>query len=604
VSESFLLLLALASVIVLGIAAQWLAWRLGIASILLLLLAGFLAGPVSARVLGWSLVDTEELLGDALVPFVSIAVALILYEGGLTLRLAELREARGPVWRLVTLGAAITWVLTALAAWLVLELSPRMSVLLGAVLVVTGPTVIVPLLIHIRPSGRIGAILKWEGIVIDPIGALLAVLVFEAILLPSLGEAAPHVARNLVMTIIVGGAFGFAAGMAVALVIHWFWVPDYLENAVSIMFVVAAYTAAHAIQPESGLLAAVVMGITLANQRLVVVDHIVEFKENLRVLIISSLFILLGATVQLEDLNAFGWSGLAFLGLVVFAVRPASVFLCTLGLKLSRGELVFLSVMGPRGIVAAAVASVFALRLHAEGYPEAGVLVPMTFLVIIGTVSTSSLLAPWVAHRMGLADIKPQGILIVGANAWARLVAAAVREQGFRVLLVDTNRTDLAAARMAGLETHGESILGEHLLDEIDLGGLGRLVAATPNDWVNVLAVHRFLRVFGRGEVYQVPPRDGRADEAHRHLHGRWLFNEALSHDELAQRVREGAVVKPTTLTEAFTYMSFRAQYGERAAVLFVVTAARRLNVVRADQPIDPKPGDTLISLVDGEAGK
>jgi NhaP-type Na+/H+ or K+/H+ antiporter len=604
VSESFLLLLALASVIVLGIAAQWLAWRLGVPSILLLLLAGFLAGPASARFFGRSLVDTDRLLGDALVPFVTIAVALILYEGGLSLRLSELREARAAVWRLVTLGAAITWVLTALAAWAVLKLSPGLSILLGAVLVVTGPTVIVPLLIHIRPSGRIGAILKWEGIVIDPIGAMLAVLVFEAILLPSLGEAAPHVAWNLVMTIVVGGAFGLAAGMGVALVIHWFWVPDYLENAVSIMFVVGASTAAHWIQPESGLLAAVVMGITLANQRLVDVGHIVEFKENLRVLIISSLFILLGATVRLQEFNAIGFSGLVFLGLVVFVVRPASAFLCTLGLRLSRREIAFLSVVGPRGIVAAAVASVFALRLQAEGYPEAGVLVPLTFLVIIGTVLSSSLLAPWVAHRMGLADLKPQGILLVGAHAWGRLVAEAVRDQGFRVLLVDTNRADLAAARMAGLQTHGESVLGEHLLDEIDLGGLGRLVAATPNDWVNVLAVHRFLRVFGRGEVYQLPPRGEKADEAHRHLHGRWLFDEALSHDELTRRVVRGAVVKTTPLTEEFTYKSFRARYGDTAAVLFVVTVAGRLSVVTADQPIDPKPGDTLISLVEGEAGK
>jgi NhaP-type Na+/H+ or K+/H+ antiporter len=602
VSESFHLLLALASVIVLGIAAQWLAWRVGVASILLLLLAGFLAGPVSARVLGWSLVDTDELLGDALVPFVSIAVALILYEGGLTLRLAELREARFAVWRLVTLGAAITWVLTALAAWLVLELTPPMSVLLGAILVVTGPTVIVPLLIHIRPSGRVGAIVKWEGIVIDPIGAMFAVLVFEAMLIPSLGEAAPHVAGNLVATIVVGGAFGFAAGMAVALVIHWFWVPDYLENAVSIMFVVGAYTAAHSIQPESGLLAAVVMGITLANQRLVAIDHIVEFKENLRVLIISSLFILLGATVRLDDFDAIGWRGLAFLGLVVLVVRPASVFLCTLGLKMSRGELAFLSVMGPRGIVAAAVASVFALRLQAAGYPEAGVLVPLTFLVIIGTVAISSFTAPSVAHRLGLADIKPQGILFVGAHAWGRLVAEALQDQGFRVLMVDTNRADLAAARMAGLETLGESILGEHLLDGIDLGGLGRLVAATPNDWVNVLAVRRFLRVFGRSEVYQVPPRDDRADGAHRHLHGRRLFGEALTCDELARRVRHGAVIRSTTLTGEFTYRSFRSRYGESVAVLFVVTAARRLSVITADQAIEPKPGDTLISLVDAEA--
>jgi NhaP-type Na+/H+ or K+/H+ antiporter len=600
-SEPFLLLLALASVIVLGIAAQWLAWRLGVASILLLLVVGFLAGPVSKRLLGWSLVDTDQLLGDLLVPFVSISVALILYEGGLTLRLAELKEVRAAVWRLVTLGAALTWLLTALAAWLVLDLSPALAVLLGAVLVVTGPTVIVPLLIHIRPSGRIGAILKWEGIVIDPIGAMLAVLVFEAILLPTLGQAAPHVAMNLIRTIVIGGSFGFVAGMALALVLRWFWVPDYLENAVSIMLVVGVYTAAHWLQQESGLLAAVVMGITLANQRLVDVKHIAEFKENLRVLLISSLFVLLAARVRIDDFGDIGWSGLVFLGLLVLVVRPVSAFLSTLGSALSAREIAFLSVMAPRGIVAAAIASVFALHLQAEGYEEAGVLVPLTFLVIIGTVSISSLTAPYVAHRLGLADPKPQGILLVGAHAWGRMLAAAIRKQGFRVLLVDTNRADIAAARMAGLETYSESILAEHLLDEIDLGGVGRLLAATPNDWVNILTVHRFLRVFGRSEVYQVPPRAEMADEAHRHLHGRWLFDEELSHDELARRVSRGAVVKPTLLSTEFTYQGFREHYDDTAIILFVVTAAGRLNVITAQQPVEPKPGDTLISLVEEE---
>jgi hypothetical protein len=257
--------------------------------------------------------------------------------------------------------------------------------------------------------------------------------------------------------------------------------------------------------------------------------------------------------------------------------------------------------MSPRGIVAAAIASVFALRLGAEGYEQAAVLVPMTFVVIVGTVGFSSLVAPRVAHRLGLADRKPQGILLVGAHAWGRMIAEAVSKQGFRVLLVDTNRADLAAARMAGLDTHADSILAEYLLDDIDLGGLGRLIAATPNDWVNILTVHRFLRVFGRAEVYQVSPRSDGAggDEAHRHLHGRWLFDEQLSHARLASRVARGAEVKTTTLTEEFGFDAYREHYGANARLLFVVTPSKRLVVVTADHAPDPEPGDTLISLVD-----
>ena len=596
-------LVALAAVIVLGVGAQWLAWRLGIASILLLLVVGFLAGPVSGRVFGSPLLDPDALLGDMLLPFVSLSVALILFEGGLTLRFAELRESRAVVGKLVTVGAGVTWSLTALAAWLVLGLTPALSILLGAVLVVTGPTVIIPLLRAIRPAGRVGAVLKWEGIVIDPIGAMLAVLVFEIILLPDVQEAPSHVAMTLLRTVVLGGGFGVVAGMALAAALRAFWVPSHLENAVSIMFVVGAYTAAHRLQPESGLLAAAVMGMTLANQRLVDVRHIVEFKENLRVLLLAVLFLLLAARLRIEAVTEIGLRGLAFIGVLLVVVRPLSVIASTAGSSMSRGDVAFLSVMGPRGIVAAAVASVFALRLQLEGHEEAAVLVPLTFLVIIGTVSFSSLIAPYLAHRMGVADPKPQGILLVGAHSWGRMIAEAIQKQGFRVLLVDTNRTDIAAARMAGLNVYGESILAEHILDEIDLGGLGRLIAATPNDWVNVLAVHKFIRVFGRAEVYQVPPPQEAesADEAHRHLHGRWLFNEDLTCADLARRVAGGSVVKTTPLTEAFTYDSFREHYGDQAVPLFVVSG-KRLAVAAARSPVDPKPGDTLISLVeDGE---
>ena len=593
-------LIALAGLIVLGVAAQWLAWRLGIASILLLLVAGFLAGPVSQQVLGHKLLDPNVLLGDMLLPFVSLSVGLILYEGGLTLRLAELGQARAVVWRLVSIGAAVTWGLSSLAAWLMLDFEPPLAILLGAVLIVSGPTVIMPLLRHIRPTGRIGAILKWEGIVIDPIGAMVAVLVFEVILLPGIGDAAPQVVVTLLKLILIGGGFGFIGGITLVHVLRWLWAPDYLENAVSIMFVVGVFTAAHRLQPESGLLAATVMGITLANQKMVDVKHLAEFKENLRVLLIGVLFILLAARLDVADVEYVGWPGVVFLAVLMIVVRPLSVLLSTIGSSASRGERVLLAVMSPRGIVAAAVASVFALRLE-ETYPQAAALVPMTFLVIIGTVSVSSLLAPSVSRRLGLADRKPQGLLLVGAHIWSRMIAEAVQKQGFRVLLVDTNRGHLAAARMAGLDTHNDSILAEHLLDEIDLGGTGRLIAATPNDWVNILTVHRFMRIFGRGEVYQVPPRKGgdSGDESHRHLHGRWLFDEQLTHEQLTERVADGAVIKSTTLSDEFTYKSFLDHYGETAVPLFVVTPSRRLEVITADQPADPTPGDTLISLVD-----
>ncbi|MHC5002693.1 MAG: cation:proton antiporter, partial [Planctomycetota bacterium] len=549
------LLFAVATVIFLGVGVQWLSWRLRIPSILLLLLMGFVAGPVTG------FVRPDEQFGEILLPFVSLSVALILYEGGLSLRFGELGKSGPVVWKLVSIGALVTWIVAGLGAWWLLGLSVELAVLLGAILVVTGPTVIGPILQQLRPAGPVGPVLKWEGIVIDPIGAMLAVLVFEVILLAGSPEQATQAAVTSALTAVaLGGVLGILAGLLLAAMIKRFWIPDYLQNAVSLMLVIGVYTVAEGFQAEAGLFAATVMGMTLANQRFADVRHIVEFKENLRVLLISALFIVLAARLRPEDFEGMRWGNVAaFFAVLVLVARPLSVACSTVRSTLSRLDRVFLGWMAPRGIVAAAVSSVFALRLQEAGHQEAGVLVPLTFVTIIGTVVLYGLTGPLVARRAGIAEPNPQGVLFVGAHAWCRLVAATLQRQGFRVLLVDTNRGNLAAARMEHLPTYAGSILAEHAMDELDLGGMGKLIAATPNDWVNVLAVQRLSRVFGRGEVYQTAPARGdeKTQAAHRHLHGRWLFAQGITFSELARRIERGDVVKATPITEAFTAESF-----------------------------------------------
>ena len=293
---SQLVLISLAGIIVLGIVAQLLAARLRLPSILILLIFGFLAGPVSG------FLRPDELFGQLLFPFISISVALILYEGGLSLKVSDLPRVGGVVRNLVTIGALLTWGIGTVAAYLIFDLDFGLATLLGAVLVVTGPTVIGPLLRHIRPAGSVGSILMWEGIVIDPIGAVLAVLVFEAISGGGQGTTA-HLSVTIVKTVVFGGGLGLLAAALLTLLIHRYWVPDFLQNAVSLMLVVAAFTGANVLQHEAGLLAVTVMGIALANQKYVDIKHIVEFKENLRVLLISSLFILLAARLQPSDLK-------------------------------------------------------------------------------------------------------------------------------------------------------------------------------------------------------------------------------------------------------------------------------------------------------------
>ncbi len=605
-SES--LLPYLAGIVVLGVAAQWLAWRVGLPSILLLLVLGIIAGPA---VTSW--LDPDAVFGDLLFPVVSLSVALILYEGGLSLRLRELKSSGAVVRNLVSVGALLTWAGAALAAYIILQLSLALSILLGAVLVVTGPTVISPLLRTIRPTGPVGPILKWEGVVIDPIGALLAVLVFEAMVIGVASDAAAYIVVAVAKTAVVGGGLGMAAALLFVLLSHRRWISDHLENPVSLMLVVAVFSLSNHLQHESGLLAVIVMGFVLANQRWVDVEHLIEFKENLRVLLISSLFIVLAARVDAADLVRLAPAGLLFVAGLVFVVRPASVWVSTIGSRLSMSERVFLAWMAPRGLVAAAVSSIFAIRLEALGLADAGVLVPMTFITIIATITVYGLSAPIAARKLGLAEANPQGILFVGAQNWVKELAGVLQREGFRVLLVDNNRDHTYDARMAGLPTFAGSILAEHTLDEIDLGGIGRVLAVTPNDWVNVLTVQRFHRVFGKANCFQLPPQPSRGghakpskqeDSPYKYLQGRWLFDQRATHSALERRVEEGYAAKATRLTEEFDYAALLARYGSDVIPLFVIEPGNRLTPVEppkdaADTSNEPaKPGQTLVSLV------
>jgi NhaP-type Na+/H+ or K+/H+ antiporter len=493
-----------------------------------------------------------------------------------------------------------TWVVTTWTATVVLGFDGGLSMLLGAVLVVTGPTVILPLLRLIRPKGRVGPVLKWEGIVIDPIGALLAVLVFEVIVASEGTTPAALIGKGVAFTIVFGGGFGCLGAVVLAFMLRRYWIPEFLQNAVSLMLVIAAFAASNVVQPESGLLAATVMGIVLANQKWADVRHIVEFKENLRVLLISALFILLAARIQPSQLTGVGWRGVIFVIVLIVVIRPVAVWLSTLRSRLTRSERMFLAWMAPRGIVAAAVSSVFAFRLEEQGLADAHLLVPITFITIMGTVAVYGLTAPIVARRVGVADMNPQGLLIVGADRWIRAVAETLQKKGISVLLVDTNRQHASAARMAGLRVYNGSVLADHALEELDLGGLGKLLAVTSNDWVNVLAVQRFSRIFGAAECYQIPSweeGEGRKPR-HQHLRGRLVFADTVTSEDLQQRFEAGDVVKATPISEAFDYAAFTQRYGESALPLFVVSDDGKLDVLTARHSREPKAGETLIAMV------
>ena len=599
-TERELLAASLTGLVVVGVGVQWLAWRVRVPSILLLLVLGLAAGPGALWARGKRLLDPDALFGNLLLPLTSMAVGLILFEGGMTLRLREVREVGRTLWRLISLGALVTWLLSSGAIWALGLLDGRMALLAGAILVVTGPTVIGPLLRHIRPTGKSGTLLKWEGIVIDPIGATLALLVFEALLAESLFEGARHALSGFVRTLVIGVGFGLLGGVVVVQPLRRHWVPDYLEVPVVLMTVLGAFTGANLLQEEAGLLAVTIMGIAVGASLGERARKILQFKENLQVLLISVLFLVLAARLDPAALQAaFGWRTLVLLAFLVLVVRPLSVAISAHGSTLELRERGLVAWLAPRGIVAAAVASVFALRLEEVGRAGATSLAPLVFVMILGTVSLYALTAPLVARRLGLAETNPQGLLLLGASPLARQIAELLAAQGFRVRVVDGNRELVAQARLAGIDAVHANALSAYALEELELGGLGRFLAMTPNDEVNTLAADRFAEVFGHASVYQLALRAG---DHHRHgsasQGGRVLFDGEATFAELSGRLAEGEQLKANRLTEEFDLEAWRALYGPDALPLFLLTSRGELQPRVAAERFAPAVGDTLVSLV------
>ncbi|MDZ7718267.1 MAG: cation:proton antiporter [Balneolaceae bacterium] len=590
-------LISITSIFVFGIGAQWIAWRFHLPAILLLLISGILAGPV------FGLLDPDALMGDLFTPFISISVAIILFEGGLSLRFSELKDSGGVIGNLVSIGVLITWVVISLSSYLILDFGLELSILLGAILVVTGPTVIIPLLRQVRPSGQVGSILKWEGIVIDPIGAMLAVLVFEVILTTGVSSATSAILMSIVKTIFLGTLCGLAGAGIIYFILKKHMLPDFLQNPVSLMIVVLVFTVSNEFQHESGLWATTLMGIVLANQKAAYIHHIIEFKENLRVLLLSALFILLAARVELSELLAhLNWNVLAFLGIIILIARPLSVYVSTMFSNINWKEKLFLSWMAPRGVVAASISSIFAISLAQNGFEQANQLVPIVFIVIIFTVAIYGLPAAWVARKLGVAKPVPKGVLILGAKDWSILVAKKLKEEGVKVLMADANLSNATQARSEDVDTFHGNVLSEFALDDINLDGIGKMVAFTPNDEVNSLATLRFSDILGRSNVFQLPANNKRNeenDEVSDHLSGRILFDRDFNYTYLANRIRSEDDLQITKLTGDYTFSDFKSgdeKKGQKIP-LFHITSNNELHPVTIDYPNIPTKDDKIIYI-------
>ena len=539
-------MLELAGIIILGIIAQWVAWRLKLPAILPLILIGLLVGPIATLYTE----DHRKLIepiwngttglfpGDGLYYFVSLAISIILFEGGLTLKRSEIRNVGPVITKLITLGSLVTFLCAGVAAHFIVGLNWQISFLFAALIIVTGPTVITPILRNIPLKKDVSTILKWEGILIDPIGALAAVLVFEFI---SVGQGQAFTATALIefgKIVLFGFSFGFTFAHALTFLIKKDLVPHYLMNVVSLSTVLLVFVMSDIFAHESGLLAVVVMGMVMGNTDLPNIKELLYFKESLSVLLISILFILLSANIDIDDLKLiYNWKTAALFGVIILLIRPLGVFLSAAGSNLNFKEKLFIGWVGPRGIVAAGIASLFGSKLLAAGEPGADYITPLVFMIVLGTVLLNATTARMFAKAVGVFLDKSEGILIIGASKVSRLIGVYLQENNCHVVLIDSNRTNINKAKKLGLEALSENIYSDTLNDNIELNDMGYLMALTGNSDINKYAIRKFKKQFGENGSFRLINADELNDPKNNPKEG--LFSHTDDFIRLMEVVRE-----------------------------------------------------------------
>ena len=593
------LLLVIALIGLAGIGAQWIAWRTGWPAIALLLVAGIILGPVTG------LLHPEETFGQLYEPMINVAVAIILFEGGLSLRFSELKKTGGAVPRLVFIGVPVAWGLGALALYEVAGLVWPVAILFAGILVVTGPTVIIPLLRQTNLKQRPRAILKWEGIVNDPIGALLAVFTYEWLVQAQRGTSPIDNMIGIVVSSAFAAGIGYGAAYAVRYLFPRGLVPEFLKAPVLLVFVLGTFTISNLIQNETGLVAVTVMGIALGNMNVSSLRSVHPFKENIAIILVSGIFILLASSLQAEDLQYFNWRFGAFLFVLLFFVRPATVLISMLGSNVPWNERLFVAWIAPRGIVLVAICGLFALRLSELGYADGNVLIGLSFAVVVATIIAHGFSVNFVARLLKIKGESRPGLMIVGSTPWTIALAKEMRALKTPTMVVDSSWQRLSAARREGIPYYNGEILNEATEHNLDLTPYQVLVAATENEAYNALVCNEFAHEIGRDSVYQLGES---ADDDHRalpvSLRGRALFESGFGVTDVQELKQQGWVFRKTRLTSEYSYEDALEDLPEDAHLLMLLRDSGRMRFFTHAARPEPRAGDTVISFVPPQVRK
>ncbi|MEM7281724.1 MAG: sodium:proton antiporter [Pseudomonadota bacterium] len=588
--------IALVSIVVLGVGAQWLAWRLHFPAIVLLTSFGLIAGPVMGH-FGLPHLDPAETFGESLRSIVSLCVAIILFEGGLSLHIHELKVAAIGVRRLVYAGAPLAWGLTTLAAHYIGDLSWPVSLLFGAIMVVTGPTVIIPLLRQAGLNRRTASYFKWEGIINDPIGALFAVFVFQFFSLTESGSGWDAVATGLAYALLSGAILGGLGGWLTGKAFQHGMVPEYLKSPVMLMLVLVVYTISNILQHEAGLLSVTVMGIVVGNMGLAGIEDMKRFKEYITVMLVASVFILLTADLKWSVLSALDWRGIALVGAVLFVVRPLTIFFATLRTDVQIKERILLGWIAPRGIVAAATAGVFGPLMAQAGYEGSETLLPLVFAVIIATVVLHGASIGFLSRRLGLAAKNKNGVLIVGASPWSTGLAKTLQQLGLQVMIADSSWHNLRPARLDGVPVFYGEILSDFADESVETAHIGSVLAATSNDAYNALVCTAMAPELGRSKVFQLPM--GSADDdprgVARSLRGKLAFGNDAVFERLWRDHVSGWVFYKTRLTDGYTYSDLLGDISTESLKILVLREDGQVELISPQRQVEPVAGDTVV---------
>lgn len=596
-SVNFGVVFLIAGLVFLSLLSQWLAWRVKLPAILFLLVLGILLGPI----LGW--LRPDKIFGPLLFPSISLGVAIILFEGALSLRLSELRGLGTVIQRLLSLGVFSTWAIISVATHWLAHFPWPMAILFGAVTVVSGPTVIAPILRSVRPNAKIAKVLRWESILIDPIGVLLSVIVFEALVAHSVATASLGAAGLSFLRIVaVGVALGVAGGFTLGWILRRRVVPDYLHPLLVLAGVLMIFALADALAKDSGLLAVTLIGMVLANMRDVPLDNILDFKKSLSILLISLLFIILAARLNLAEIREVLGPGLGLLVVIQILSQPIKVALASWGSELNWRERVLVAWIAPRGIVAAATAAVLGQTLQAVHYPHAALFVPLTFAVIIASVLLPSLTARPLARLLHVDEKEPQSILIIGANPVAQAIAKALDQAGFACLLLDNDFAQIRTARAAGIDTfyaHPVSVQADRHLDLLDFG---YMLGLAEDHALNIIASMRYKPEFGLDHVFILTDESAIAGRDRQQVaapyRGRYLFGGDATYARLWQLLDNGWQIHTTLLSESFSWEAYQEKHRSGFLPLFVITEEHILRVIHAGETIAPASSDHILALI------